>query len=55
MQVVGAAADGAQAIILTAELHPGVVLMDLGRPQRPAGVGKTLRLDRPATGSDTRR
>ena len=32
IQVVGAAADGAQAIALTAELHPDVVLMDLGMP-----------------------
>jgi len=32
IQVVGAAADGAQAITLTAELHPDVVLMDLGMP-----------------------
>ena len=30
--VVGAAADGAQAIALTADLHPDVVLMDLGMP-----------------------
>lgn len=32
IEVVGAAADGEQAIRLTAQMHPDVVLMDLGMP-----------------------
>jgi len=43
IQVVGAAADGAQAITLTAELHPDVVLMDLGMPVVD-GVTATARI-----------
>jgi len=43
IQVVGAAADGAQAITLTAELHPDVVLMDLGMPVID-GVTATARI-----------
>ena len=43
IQVVGAAADGAQAIALTAELHPDVVLMDLGMPVVD-GVTATARI-----------
>ena len=50
IQVVGAAADGAQAIALTAELHPDVVLMDLGMPTID-GVTATARIraEHPAT------
>jgi DNA-binding NarL/FixJ family response regulator len=43
IQVVGAAADGAKAITLTAELHPDVVLMDLGMPVVD-GVTATARI-----------
>ena len=43
IQVVGAAADGAQAIDLTADLHPDVVLMDLGMPSID-GVTATARI-----------
>jgi DNA-binding NarL/FixJ family response regulator len=43
IEVVGAAADGAQAITLTAELHPDVVLMDLGMPVVD-GVTATARI-----------
>ena len=43
IEVVGAAADGAQAITLTAELHPDVVLMDLSMPVVD-GVTATARI-----------
>jgi len=43
IQVVGAAADGEQAITLTAELHPDVVLMDLSMPVVD-GVTATARI-----------
>ena len=43
IQVVGVAADGAQAIALTADLHPDVVLMDLGMPTID-GVTATARI-----------
>ena len=43
IQVVGAAADGAEAVNLTAELHPDVVLMDLGMPVVD-GVTATARI-----------
>jgi DNA-binding NarL/FixJ family response regulator len=50
IEVVGAAADGAQAIALTADLHPDVVLMDLGMPTVD-GVTATARIraDHPET------
>ena len=43
IEVVGAAADGEQAITLTAELHPDVVLMDLSMPVVD-GVTATARI-----------
>jgi DNA-binding NarL/FixJ family response regulator len=43
IEVVGAAADGEQAIALTAQLAPDVVLMDLGMP-RVDGVTATARI-----------
>jgi DNA-binding NarL/FixJ family response regulator len=45
VDVVGAAADGEQAVALTAEHDPDVVLMDLGMP-RVDGVDATARIRR---------
>jgi DNA-binding NarL/FixJ family response regulator len=45
IDVVGAAADGEQAVALTAERDPDVVLMDLGMP-RVDGVAATTRIRR---------
>jgi DNA-binding NarL/FixJ family response regulator len=45
IDVVAAAADGEQAVALTAEHDPDVVLMDLGMP-RVDGVAATIRIRR---------
>jgi DNA-binding NarL/FixJ family response regulator len=50
IQVVGAAADGAQAIALTADLHPDVMLMDLGMPTIDGATATTrIRAEQPET------
>jgi len=49
ISVVGTGSDGEQAVALVAELHPGVVLMDLRMPKTD-GIAATAALGAGARG-----
>ncbi|HJV46332.1 MAG TPA: response regulator transcription factor [Bacillota bacterium] len=44
MEVVGAAADGGEAVDLALKLHPNIILMDLSMPPGENGLSATMRL-----------